>query len=261
MKILTPYFIFLLIQGCILNPSIHKNYSSVDSGFKHRIIKSGKTSERLYLYFDGDGIPWENNKIISNNPTPRHSQTIKLVNLSPVYSIYIGRPCYWVLPMDENCHPKLWTSGRYSETIINNMIIAIEKVLPKQASNITLVGYSGGGVIATLIAEELPQVTSVITIASNLDTDLWTKHHGYLPLKSSINPTALKKLRNDIKRTHLIGLKDQNVPVFITQSFVDKHGGEIIEFPSFDHQCCWETIWEAFITEFDELNKSTSSNQ
>ena len=47
---------------------------------------------------------------------------------------------------------------------------------------VTFVGYSGGGVLAVLIAERLDNVAGVITVGANLDTDAWTEHHGYLPL-------------------------------------------------------------------------------
>jgi pimeloyl-ACP methyl ester carboxylesterase len=54
---------------------------------------------------------------------------------------------------------------------------------------VLLIGHSGGA-LAILLAARVPQVVAVVTIAGNLDTDVWTKLHGYLRLQGSLNPIA-----------------------------------------------------------------------
>lgn len=75
---------------------------------------------------------------------------------------------------------------------------------------VILVGHSGGGVLATLIAQRSPQVTAVVTLAAPLDTDRWTASHGYSPLYDSINPAQLPS-RADIYQLHLTGSQDTQV--------------------------------------------------
>lgn len=75
---------------------------------------------------------------------------------------------------------------------------------------VILVGHSGGGVLATLIAQRSPKVTALVTLAAPLDTDSWTSSHGYSPLYDSISPVKLPS-RADIYQLHLTGSQDTQV--------------------------------------------------
>jgi pimeloyl-ACP methyl ester carboxylesterase len=116
------------------------------------------------------------------------------------------------------------------------------------ASQVTLIGYSGGGTLAWLMAKEMKEVTAVITIAANLDVELWTSLHGYTPLTDSLNPAALPPLPERIRQIHFVGGRDRNVPPRVPRSFAVRHpSATIIQVPEFDHTCCWVKEWPALL--------------
>ena len=106
-----------------------------------------------------------------------------------------------------------------------------------------LVGYSGGGVLAVLIAERLDNVAAVITVGANLDTDAWTRHHGYLPLTGSLNP-ASSTAEHRWPETHLYGARDRSCRVSTTDAYFARfpHAQRKV-MDDYDHVCCWVEQW------------------
>ncbi|MBX2858993.1 MAG: hypothetical protein KTR17_10045 [Cellvibrionaceae bacterium] len=208
--------------------------------------RSDKPSGRtLHIYFSGDGSPWLNKQLIAADPSPRNPVALQLMSLDPNPAAYLGRPCYHLLrgkSQQAPCSPALWTSRRYSEEVVAVMAKGVQK-LNRSKQNITIIGFSGGGVLATLVAERVPLVKTVVSIAANLDIEMWSDLMGYSPLSGSINPNTLATLRADVRRIHLIGQQDKQVPPKVTRSFIGNHGGETLVFSGFDHHCCWNQIW------------------
>ena len=122
-----------------------------------------------------------------------------------------------------------------------------------------LIGYSGGGVIATLAAERMSDVRVLVTIAANLDIDAWTDYHGYDRLLESINPASLPPLRSSLEQYHFFGSDDRIVPVAIMYRFFNKNTGSTRrEISGFDHTCCWEADWADLLMEI--TNKKATYN-
>src|SRR6056300_1239253 len=112
------------------------------------------------IYLEGDGIPWRNDEP-STNPTGQKRLSFQLFLQDKFATAYLARPCYEQETMPPNCITELWTSGRYSETVVTKLIRAIEQIAPE--GDIELVGYSGGGTLAALIAHRLTRVSRVLT--------------------------------------------------------------------------------------------------
>ena len=133
---------------------------------------------------------------------------------------------------------------RYSDEIVSSMTEAVRTAtLRAKARSVVLVGYSGGGVLAVLIAERLDNVAAVVTVGANLDTESWTGHHGYLPLTGSLNP-ASSTAGHHWPETHLYGARDENVPPATTEAYFKRFPSaqrQIVE--SNDHVCCWVEQW------------------
>ncbi len=111
------------------------------------------------------------------------------------------------------------------------------------ATNVALIGYSGGGTLAVLIAERLDSVASVVTVAANLDTDTWTEHHKYLPMSQSLNP-ALSDRPHPWPELHLRGSKDSVVPAATTARYFARYPqAQQRTIEGFDHVCCWVRDW------------------
>lgn len=205
-------------------------------------------------YIEGDGAAFEGKYRISRNPTPRRQMLMILASIDKRPNvIYIGRPCQYT-PMDLN--PKClhdtsyWTDKRMSD----DTVIAINDVINKTNSSgakFSLVGYSGGGGIAVLIAARNPRVKDIITVAGNLDHRAFTDYHNVTPMIGSLNPINYAKLVNQIPQWHLSGGKDKIVPPFIADKFVQAAGSTCVKqkiFSGNDHRAGWDAVWEYIYT-------------
>ncbi|MEE9425984.1 MAG: alpha/beta hydrolase [Methylococcales bacterium] len=210
-------------------------------------------NNKLNVYIAGDGRPWRNHTQIALDPTPNHLLVLDLMSLDSEASIYLGRPCYHGQHQSVACQPLYWTHWRYSPTVVDSMVAALQHHLkPHPACTITLIGYSGGGTLAMLIAPKLTNTHRVITISGNLDVDAWTKHHNYSPLKGSLNPATEPALPSTIQQMHLIGNADDNIPANLVLPSLDSQVNPmILRYPNVDHRCCWTSIWPDILQRLD----------
>ena len=113
-----------------------------------------------------------------------------------------------------------------------------------QFQRVLLVGYSGGGTLAVMMAPRLPEVVGLVSIAGNLDPEAWTKLHGYLPLSGSLNPALEPPLPPTLRQWYLEGLGDANIPASVIDRYVRRVPHNRIRlYPKFDHVCCWRQEW------------------
>jgi pimeloyl-ACP methyl ester carboxylesterase len=198
------------------------------------------------VYLEGDGLPWSSRTRIASDPTSRQAIGLRLMLQDAGPVLYLARPCYHGLQAQPPCLPELWTDRRYSETVVGAMAQGLRALLAVKAPDapIRLIGYSGGGVLAMLLAERLTRVTAVVTVAANLDTMAWTRLHGFSPLHGSLNPARRPALPRRVRQVHLAGGADANVPLDLIKRAVNPHAGaEIYVLEGFDHACCWAKHW------------------
>lgn len=157
-------------------------------------------------------------------------------------SIYLGRPCYSGLAKRDNCDSRWWTTERYSPTVTSSMVAALERVLAGRRA--VLIGYSGGAVLALAMAERMPQVAGIMTLAGNLDVDAWTTLHGYTRLTSPGDVARMLGATRGIPQKHYFGGRDTNVPPALIDRISQRFPqGSLCVLPEFDHDCCWERHW------------------
>lgn len=250
-----PLLLALFLAGCTTNAirierlagTLGMTRSVVDAGgFRSLLFMRSVAAPQdapLAIFIEGDGVPWRGGMEPSLDPTTADPIALKLLGQTPLPAAYVSRPCYQDMT-GPRCTPERWTMERYSDEIVSSMTEAVRTATAQaNARRVVLVGYSGGGVLAVLIAERLDNVAGVITVGANLDTDAWTQHHGYLPLTGSLNP-ALSTAEHHWPETHLYGARDTVVPPSTTAAYFKrfpKAQQKIIE--SYDHVCCWVQQW------------------
>lgn len=212
--------------------------------------------EKLTIYIEGDGLAWLTRSSISLDPTPMIPVGLKLALQHPTPAVYLARPCQYTGGVNGlNCNITLWTSARFSTEVIEAMNEAVDKLKKHyHARDIELVGFSGGGAIAALLAAIRVDVVRLITIAGNLDHKAWTTHHNITHLTGSLNPTDYYQQLAHIEQIHFIGEKDNIVPAFITQQFVEQLPASnkinVVVVPEQSHHCCWAENWTTLLKKF-----------
>lgn len=250
-KSLFLFFIFFAITGYAYTAHTYHT-KSFDIYSVHKSLNQCQ-NRPVFVYIEGDGLAWKTKFDISNNPTPTNPVSLNLMKkANQPCAIYLARPCQYT---KQPCDSKDYTSRRYSYTIIQSYQALLDELKEKyNLSGFTLVGHSGGGVIAALIATQREDIVSFITIASNTDTYFWTNYHKISPLNGSLNPADFAYLLEDTPQYHLIGKKDTNVPIYVFESYISKFKNKN-NVHSFiydtDHIKNWEYFYLKFLKEYD----------
>jgi len=109
---------------------------------------------------------------------------------------------------------------------------------------VVLLGHSGGGALAVLMAETRNDVIALVTLAGNLDIDAWVKKHDYSALRGSLNPANSRPLNKEIRQFHFLGARDSNITREMIEPVVRRQtGAQLTMLEGLDHTCCWEKEW------------------
>lgn len=192
---------------------IHTTHFSLSS-----IVSSQCENKVMRVYIEGDGLSWITSSRLSDNPTPINPLAAKLMKIDPSgCKAYLARPCQYT--NDTQCNQEYWSNRRFSPEVIESYTQALDTLKKHYDINtFTLIGYSGGGAVAALSAAMRNDVTLLITVAGNLDTDKWVQIHDIATLSGSLNPADFTSRLEHISQIHLIGKQDTVIPkeVFIS---------------------------------------------
>ena len=228
----------------------------VANNFKIRTYRRGPVHDSvLMVYVEGDGHAWSAPRRAAIDPTPIDPLVLRLAARDPSPSVlYLGRPCQYLDPADLNaCDSRYWTSDRYASAVVDALNQVIDDAISGHGKTVpvALVGYSGGGTLAALIAARRHDVRFLVTIAANLDHRLWTRLHRVSALEGSLNAADEAAAIRHIPQLHFVGTDDRIVPRAITESFMRRQGAatnsRIVAVKGFDHQCCWAERWPALV--------------
>jgi pimeloyl-ACP methyl ester carboxylesterase len=116
-----------------------------------------------------------------------------------------------------------------------------------------LIGFSGGGALALLIASVLPNVVGIVTLGGNIDIDSWVAHHQYRSLSTSINPVDVAPAVSARWMLFLVGANDTEVPASYAEEAARKFGTTVRILPDVSHASGWESHWPLILSQHIRL--------
>jgi pimeloyl-ACP methyl ester carboxylesterase len=213
------------------------------------LLRSWRPAETLTVYLEGDGAAWPGRWEAPTDPTPDRSEVLDMALADPADQVaYLARPCQYLdTAALAACPARNWTIGRFSEPVLASLDLALSELRRASgATRLRLVGYSGGGVLAALLAARREDVVQLVTVAAPLPVAAWTAHHGLTPLEG-LDPDTLDGRRPPA--VHFAGEKDDVVPAHILASFSRRRSERLVVVPGFDHHCCWARDWPRLLEE------------
>lgn len=192
----------------------------------YHAIRQSVQNDTATIYIEGDGFAYLSRSTPSKNPTPKTPVGLHLAlqdNTSPsVY--YIARPCQYISGDNfKRCTTQYWTTHRYSAHILESFHHVLDHIkLNSNISHFDLVGFSGGANIAGLLATQRHDITSIRTVAGNLDNDFFTHFHQVSPMPHSLNMSNYTNRLQSVPQVHFISQNDEFVPPNISRSYLRK---------------------------------------
>lgn len=209
-------------------------------------LRQGPSETPLTVYIEGDGAAWPGPHLPPADPTPLRPVALALADADRTAAVvYLGRPCQY-LPTESlaRCSVDWWTTKRFSPAVLAAYQQALDELKAKTGyHHLRLVGYSGGGVLATLLAEQRSDVAQLTTIAAPLALTAWTAWHKVSPLPEALDPIRLDG-RARVAAVHYVGERDDIVPEPIVRAYVTIRGGDLRRVAGADHDCCWLGFWK-----------------
>ncbi|AJP74368.1 hypothetical protein TS85_08250 [Sphingomonas hengshuiensis] len=204
----------------------------------------------LTVYIEGDGFAYARPGRRSMDPTPTDPVALRLALQHPGNGAvaWLARPCQYA-PRTRNCRSDYWTVARYAPEVIDSAGAALDRLKRDTAgaSRLILVGYSGGGALAALLAERRDDVAALVTVAANLDLAAWVRAHDLTPLSASVDPATEAARLSRTPQVHFVGADDRVVDARIARAFVARMAPDapasITVLPAQDHGCCWARRW------------------
>lgn len=205
----------------------------------------------LRVYLEGDGRAWITRNQVSPDPTPHTAMGLRLAASDGGDVVYLARPCQFT-PMARNpaCQPAYWTGLRYSPEVVSAMDEALSHYVTRlQPARLELVGYSGGGALAVLLAARRKDVSAIRTVAGNLDHVAVNRWHAVSQMPGSLNAIDVASQVARIPQRHVSGADDTVVPTAITRSYVDRVGrcAALTIVPDMAHESDWDRVWPSLL--------------
>ncbi|WP_170310164.1 alpha/beta hydrolase [Thalassospira povalilytica] len=224
----------------------------------HFTLKSYLAPQRnadgpMVIYIEGDGYAWVKQNWASPDPTPRKPFMLDVALQDRFYNAaYLARPCQYVIEagLGVNCRTALWTDARFHRVVVADMNNAIDKLLAQRSHRgLILVGGSGGGTIAMLLAAQRSDISAIITLSGLINHQSWTRYHDISPLGQSMNPAALYAKIALTKQLHLLASEDDVIPPELSKYELKRLRDlspatvDWQEVSGLDHNCCWSNYW------------------
>ena len=209
----------------------------------------------VVVYIEGDGLAWMSRTQPPPNPTPLNPLALRLAALDQSDNVaYVARPCQYVeLSAERRCDVPYWTRKRFAEEVIASVNEAVDIIASRaNADRIHLVGYSGGAVVAALVAARRRDIASLRTVAGYLDHVALNRARKVSPLKGSLDAIEAAHELTNIPQIHYVGDRDKVIPEWVARNFGNAVGNErclSIRVVDASHDEGWDVVWSKYGSE------------
>jgi hypothetical protein len=217
----------------------------------------------LHLYIEGDGLAWYSVNEPSLDPTPRDPMGLKLaVEDSGANVVYLSRPCQFTpSSLNPECGIQWWTGKRFSPAVVESMNEAVSQLKARTpGQNIDLVGYSGGGAIAILVAARRSDIASIRTVAGNLDDEFVNHLHSVASMPESLDAIDYASQVAAIPQIHFSGEDDVVVPTQVAQRFLTAEKSScarVVVVSGLGHSGDWGSRWPTLLADVPSCAMTT----
>ncbi|CUW39627.1 putative Esterase/lipase/thioesterase [Magnetospirillum sp. XM-1] len=207
------------------------------------------------IYIEGDGLAWVSRSEVSLDPTPREAMGLQLAAQDRAPNVvYLARPCQFTArAKNPACGIPYWTGKRFAPEIIAAMNQAVDQVAAHApGQKINLIGYSGGGAVAVLVAARRQDVASIRTVAGNLDHAEVNRLAKVSPLSGSLNAIDAAGQLAKTPQIHFSGSADSVVPPVIADRFRQASASPCVSVrtvPGATHETGWRERWADLLRE------------
>lgn len=205
---------------CVLMVSCGGNQASLEVWLKNNpfvyhmvgnppimeVRREGGAISRIYI--EGDGKAFRGTFEPSGDPTPENPVGLRLFLADGSgTAAYLGRPCMW--GRTAVCRDRgIWTTKRFTQPVVELYTEEVARL--SRGGPVELVGYSGGAFLALQVAARLPNVTSVRTVAGNVDPAEVNRIHGVSAMEVVGWPEGGGRL-HEVPQVHFVGSADKVV--------------------------------------------------
>lgn len=215
------------------------------------IKPAGSAPQRLTVFIESDGASWPRPSLPPADPTPSRPLALQLAAAyrpQPDEAVaYLGRPCQYLSAVQvAACPVRWWTIARFGTeplALLNRQIDELKARAP--GAVLRLVGYSGGGAAAALLAAQRGDVACLVTVAAPLDTTMWSRTMKVSPLSESHNPADVAQALQKLPMTHFSGSDDTVVPAGVNALFMARAQAREAVQAGFGHDTGWLGAWPA----------------
>lgn len=270
LSLLTPRYYLLitlifLLAGCVNGDSRERaTRLAKKAGLNSQNLQTSPFELRVWLritapeqpvrvYIEGDGFAWRSRTRPSDDPTPRQPTGLMLAAADTSANVvYLARPCQFIgPPLPANCGATWWTDNRFSSQVVQAMNEALNQALRALPdARIELVGYSGGGAIAALIAARRDDVRSLRTVAGNLDVAYVNATHNVSAMPQALSAIDVAPQLANLPQIHFTGSADTTVPPAVARRFQQAAGGRCVRIESVQgmaHGSDWAAVWPSLL--------------
>lgn len=205
----------------------------------------------LVVYLEGDGLAYRTPTQPAQDPTPVDPVALRLALAHPGAGpvAWLARPCQYAgTQAGGPCPSAYWTDARWAPEVVSGVGAALDRLKQQfGASRLLLVGYSGGGALAALLAERRTDIVALVTIAGNLDLERWVQDHDLAPLTRSLNPADGAAALATLPQIHLRGDRDTVVGEGVARAFLARlprnAPARLLSIAGQDHGSSWAAAW------------------